>query len=85
MNNKQMVVQYFDFIKAAGFDYSKDNLGFYFDNGLKKFSVIKTGPFMQCYYNKMEKDKWVLKDKSQSTSDILVCLMWILKNIQEKE
>lgn len=82
MNNKQIISQHFNFIKQAGFSYSKDDLGFYFDNGLKKFSVIKTGPFMKCYYNKNEKDQWVLKDKSQNTTDILQCLMWIFAHIQ---
>ena len=80
--NKQLATQYFNFIKQAGFKYSKDDLGFYFDNGLKRFSVINTGPFMQCFYNKKQRNKWVLQDKSKSTTDLIQCLMWILKNIQ---
>jgi hypothetical protein len=80
--NQAMVNQYFKFIKQAGFAYSKDSNGFYFNNGTKMFSIIKTGPFMATYYNKKKSNKWILQDKYKSTLKLIDCLQWILKKIQ---
>lgn len=80
--NKQLTTQYFNFIKQSGYEYSKDDLGFYFNNGLKRYSIMKTGPFFTCYYNKQEKSQWILKDKSMSMTDFVQCLIWVLKSIQ---
>jgi hypothetical protein len=81
--NQQLVNQLFQFIKQAGYSYSKDDLGFYFDSGLKRFSIMKTGPFLKTYYNVKEKGKYKLKDKLASTMNLFECLQWILKKIQQ--
>jgi DNA-binding transcriptional regulator YhcF (GntR family) len=80
--NQAMVNQYFKMIKQSGYVYSKDSNGSYFDNGTKRFSVIKTGPFMTTYYNKKKSNRWVLQDKMTATLKTIDCLQWILKKIQ---
>ena len=83
MFNKQITTQYLGFIKQAGYQYSKDSLGYYLDNGMKKFSIIKTGPTFICYYNLKLDGGWVLQAKSQSILEFSECLRWVLTNIQK--
>ena len=80
--NQPMVNQYFAMIKNAGYKYSKDELGYYFDNGLKRFSIMRTGPFVQAFYNKREDGNWKLQDKQTTTIQLYESLQWILQKIQ---
>jgi hypothetical protein len=80
--NQEMVNQYFKFIKEAGYDYSKDSNGYYFNNGTNMFSIIQTGPFMATYFNKNKSNRWILQDKRAATLNLIDCLQWILKKIQ---
>ena len=41
--------EYYNFIRRKGYVYSKDNMGYYFDLDDTKFSIIKNGPYMQCF------------------------------------
>jgi hypothetical protein len=75
--------QYFNFIKQAGYKYWKDGLGYYFDNGSRRFSVMKTGPIFQCYFNVKDNGAWVLKDKSNGILDFDQCLIWVTNNIRK--
>jgi hypothetical protein len=82
--NKQLTTQYFNFIKQAGYEYSKDDLGYYFDSGLKKFSIMKTGSMFECYYNvKQSNGGWGLKDKQLGIFDFVQGLRWVLTKIQQ--
>jgi hypothetical protein len=83
MFDRQITTQYLNFIKQAGYQYSKDVLGFYFDNGLKKYSIMKNGPLFQCYYNQKNGTGWALKAKSNTMFQFDECLKWILNNIQK--
>jgi hypothetical protein len=81
--DRKISKQYFKFIEQAGYLYSKDNLGYYFDNGMKRFSIMKTGPSFQCFYNKKSGQGFVLKAKSTNFIDFNHCLQWVLTNIQK--
>jgi len=81
--DKTVTKQYFTFLEQAGYQYSKDNLGYYFDNGTNRFSIMKTGPLLMCYFNKKIGKSWNLKSKSQSFLDFNLCLQWILTQIQK--
>jgi len=83
MYNEQLTRQYMQFIQQAGFKYSKDNLGYYFDNGTKRFSIMKTGPVFDCYYNIRVNGGWVLKLKKPGVLEFQMCLRWILDVIQK--
>ena len=83
--DRQRVTQYMNFIKQANYEYSKDSLGFYFDNGVKKFSVLKTGPTFNCFYNKLTDKGWVLKDRKVGFIDFASCLHWVLIGIQKAD
>jgi hypothetical protein len=83
MSDKNIITQYFNFIKQAGYKYSKDNLGYYFDNGLKRYSIMKTGPMFICYFNIKVNSGFVLKDKSNSTINFEDTLRWVLLKIQQ--
>lgn len=82
--NKELTKQYLNHIKNAGYQYSKDDLGYYFDNGKEKFSINKTGPFYKCFYNIRKNNTWELKNRKNPTMDFNDCLVWILLNIQQK-
>lgn len=82
MYDKQLARQYMQFIEQAGFKYSKNVLGYYYDNGIKKFSIMKTGPVFVCYYNINVNGTWTLKQKSQNLLQFEICLKWILDIIQ---
>jgi hypothetical protein len=85
LDNKQLVKQYLDYIKNAGYKYSKDSLGFYFDNNLRRFSVMKTGPTFQCFLNIRVESGWQLKTKSQAgIVEFYQCLIWINNCIQKQ-
>lgn len=76
--------QYFDIIKSKNYAYSKNEMGYYFDHDDKKFSIIKTGPYMQCFYNKRINDNWQLQSCSNHMTDINLCLNWIINKINEQ-
>lgn len=78
----QITNQRMQFIKKAGYQYSKDDLGFYFDNGKQRFSIMKTGPIFQCYQNIKTESGWVLKQRSNGILQFDECLTWILNIIQ---
>lgn len=82
--NRQLTTQYLNFIKQAGYKYSKDDLGYYFDNNLKKFSIMKVGPVFECYYNiKQGSGVWSLKEKKIGFLDFVQGLRWVLEKIQQ--
>lgn len=82
MYDKQLVKQYRYIIKQAGFSMSENALGYYYDNGLKKFSIMKTGPIFICYYNINQNGIWILKQKSNGLLQLDMCLQWIVNLIQ---
>lgn len=84
-NNDQLTKQYGKFLQQVGFKYSKDDLGYYYDNGIKRFSIMKCGSIFNCFYNIKVNDNWVLKDKKQGIIKYEICLRWILDNIQRGE
>ena len=75
--DQKMINQYFKFLKDSGYIYWKDKLGFYLERGIKRFSVIQIGPFLDVYYNKKENGKYVLQEKITGQISLLVCLRWI--------
>ena len=81
--DRQRITQYMNIIKQADFEYSKDNLGYYFDNGLKKFSIMKSGPLFSCFYNKKSDAGWILKAKQMGILDFGEGLHWIILQIQK--
>ncbi|MFW6008416.1 MAG: hypothetical protein ACOCP8_04030 [archaeon] len=81
--NQQIIHQYHQFIKQTGYKYSKDDLGFYFDNGKNKFSIMKSGPSFICYFNVRENNDWILKSKSHMMLQFDEGLRWVLTNIQK--
>lgn len=85
MYNKQLTRQYLQFIKQAGFKDSKDTLGYYFDNGTKKFSIMISGPTFNCFYNEKINSAWILKLKKPGVLNIEDCLKWILDCIQKEK
>ena len=78
-SDQKIVSQYFKFIQDSGYKYWKDPLGFYFERGLKRFSVIKIGPFLDVYYNLKENGKFVLQEKVTGKIQLLECLIWIFE------
>ncbi len=82
MFNNQLNKQYLEFIKTAGYNSSKDTLGTYFDNGMHRFSIMKTGTIYQCYLNEKSVNGWVLKKKSNNFFNFIDALRWILMIIQ---
>lgn len=84
MYNNGQTRQYMQFIQGAGFKYSKDDLGYYFDNGVKKFSIMKTGPIFNCFYNIKVEGSWTLKTKSLGVLQFDMCLQWVINMIQQK-
>lgn len=85
MYNNQLAKQYGQFLQQAGFKYSKDNLGYYYDNGTKRFSIMKCGPLFNCFYNIKINNNWVLKGKKNGIMQYEICLRWILEIIQKGE
>lgn len=83
--DRQMTNQYFSFIKSSGYQYSKDDLGIYFDNGKNKFSIMKNGHIFQCYFNQKNTNGWTLKDKSNSFFNFIEALQWVLTTIQKNK
>lgn len=75
--DQKMINQYFKFIQDSGYKYWKDKIGFYFERGIKRFSVIRIGPFLDVYYNKKENGKYTLQEKITGQISLLVCLRWI--------
>lgn len=75
--------EYYNFIRRKGYVYSKDNMGYYFDLDDTKFSIIKNGPYMQCFYNKKINNSWKLQSCSQHMIDIDKCFLWIINIINE--
>lgn len=82
MYDKQLVQQYRKIIRQAGFNESKNVLGYYYDNGLQKFSIMKTGPIFICYHNINTNGVWTLKQKSTGLLQLDICLQWIVNIIQ---
>ena len=76
--------EYFNFIKKKGFKYSKNDMGCCFDYDDKKFSIIKTGSYMQCFYNKYVNNTWQLQSCSQHMIDIDKCFLWIINIINNE-
>lgn len=81
---QQRVNDLYRMIRTYGFKISKDELGYYFDNGPHKFSIIKTGPFMKVYYNVLNVNHYELQDRLNTTMRMIDCLEWILKKIQRE-
>lgn len=77
--NKQIINQYFKFLKDSGFKYWKDKLGFYLERNLQRFSVIQIGPYYDVYYNKKENNQFVLKGKLTGQISLLKVLQWIFQ------
>ncbi len=75
--------EYFNFIKSKGYTYSKDCMGYYFDLNDKKFSIIKSGSYMQCFYNKKINNSWKLQSCSEHMLDINKCFLWIINIINK--
>lgn len=75
--------QYFDIIKSKNYTYSKTEMGYFFDNKEEKFSIIKTGPYMQCFHNKYINNNWQLQSCSNHEIDINRCLLWVISKINE--
>lgn len=80
---QQRVNELYKLIRNYGFKISKDELGYYFDNGPHKFSIMKTGPFMRVYYNILNVNHYELQDKLDTTIRMIDCLEWILRKIQK--
>ena len=78
-SDQQMVNQYFKYLKDMGYKYWKDDMGFYFEAGIKRFSVIKIGPFLDLYYNKRINGKFTLQEKETGKLRMIDCLQWIHK------
>ena len=79
---QQRVNELYKLIKNYGFKITKDELGYYFDNGPHKFSIMKTGPFFRVYYNILNVNRYELQDKLDTTIRMIDCLEWILRKIQ---
>lgn len=75
--DQKLINQYFKFLKDSGYIYWKDKLGFYLSRGVKRFSVIQIGPFLDVYYNKKENGKYVLQEMLKGQISLLDCLKWI--------
>lgn len=75
--DQKLINQYFKFLKDSGYTYWKDKLGFYLSRGVKRFSVIQIGPFLDVYYNKKENGKYVLQEMLKGQISLLECLKWI--------
>ena len=75
--DQKLINQYFKFLKDSGYLYWKDKLGFYLSRGIKRFSVIQIGPFLDVYYNKKEEGKYVLQEMLKGQISLLECLKWI--------
>ena len=82
-SDQQMVNQYFKYIQDSGYRYWKDNLGFYFERGKKRFSVIQVGPLMDVYYNIKQNGKYTLKEKLTGQVLLFNCLRWIYDKSRE--
>ena len=76
---------YMNAIKQYGFQYSKDDLGYYFDNGKSKYSIMKHGPIFQCYLNIKVETNWVLIGKSNGILEFNECLKWVMNSIQKQK
>lgn len=77
--NKQIINQYFKFLKDSGFKYWKDKLGFYLECNLQRFSIIQIGPYYDVYYNKKENNVFILKDKLTGQISLIKVLQWIFQ------
>ena len=75
--DQKYVNQYFKYLKDAGFKYWKDKMGFYFEAGIRRFSAIQIGPFLDVYFNKKENGKYVLQEKKTGLIKVLDALQWI--------
>lgn len=77
--NRQIINQYFKFLKDSGFRYWKDKLGFYLERNLQRFSIIQIGPYYDVYYNKKENNTFILKDKLTGQISLIKVLQWIFQ------
>ena len=75
--------QYFKLISMLGYTYSKDELGYYFDNRYYRASIMKTGNYYNCYLNKKEDKKFILTDKLLASNSFNECLKWVVMSIQK--
>ena len=75
--DQKLINQYFKFLKDSGYIYWKDKLGFYLSRGIKRFSIIQIGPFLDVYYNVKENGKYTLKEVLKGQISLLECLKWI--------
>lgn len=82
--NEQLTKQYMQFIEQAGYKDYNDNLGYYFDNGIKKFSVMKSGPVFNFFYNKKVDGAWILQLRKMGMLNFEECLRLILDCIQKE-
>lgn len=82
--NKQIINQYFKFLKDSGFKYWKDKLGFYLERNLQRFSIIQIGPYYDVYYNKKENNAFILKDKLTGQISLIKVLQWIFQLSKSK-
>lgn len=55
MNHK--IITYF---VKIGYSFKKDALGYYFDKGFNRLSIMKVGPIFNCYHNKFNGNKFIL-------------------------
>jgi hypothetical protein len=76
----------FRIIKAHGYKVTSDKMGTYFNNGDKKFSIIKIGDIYNCYYNKKVSERdYELKESFLSQILMKQCLFWIVNNLNKKD
>lgn len=78
-SDQKMINQYFKFLKDSGYRYWKDKIGFYLERGIKRFSVIKIGPFLDVYYNRKENGKYTLKEKLTGQISMFTVVRWIFE------
>ena len=71
---------YINLLKTNGYIMTADKMGYYFDKGNKKFSIIKIGDIYNCYLNERndEHSSYALKENFVSQIQLSQCLRWIL-------
>ena len=75
----------FSFIKLKGYTQSKDVLGFYFDKGDRKLSIMRNASWFICYHNVKVNDSWQLVNKSQIFDNFGSALLWVAREIEKQK
>ena len=77
--NKKLVGQLFAQLKSLGFFVEKDDLGYYFTSGYRKFSIMFCGPLFNVFYNEQSQGIWVTKSKKNNFLFLHDALLWIVQ------